>query len=149
MLIRFPGCTFCRCRVLSRTAARREQDGLQGVYVCSRTHRSSAVGSSPKISTLSGHQHAPSRVLAHGSTRAHPSPSARPAARGGKLSLGCVSPIQDQPLICRCDTGFRPCVTLQRLAFSSFLMRTSPTFCSLPLLSFYSVIRIDIVDRKF
>lgn len=82
MLIRFPGCTFCRRRVLSRTAARWEQDGLQGVSVCSCIRRSSSLGLSPKTSTLGGHQCAPSRVMVHGSTRAYPSPSARPAAPG-------------------------------------------------------------------
>lgn len=49
-----------------------------------------------------------------------PQPLCPPCCPWGELSLGCVSPIQDQPQICRCDTGFRPCVTLQRLAFSSF-----------------------------
>lgn len=127
-----------------------EQDGLQGVFVCSCIHRSSSLGLSPKTSTLGGHQCAPSRVLVHGSTRAYPSPSAHPAAPGES----CLWAVCHQ---CRIshrsadvtqDSGLA--LPSRDFAFSSFfLMRTSPTLCSLLLLSFYSVIRIDIVDRKF
>lgn len=146
MLIRFPGCTFCQRRVLSRTAARWEQDGLQGVFVCSCIHRSSSLGLSPKTSTLGGHQCAPSRVLVHGSTRAYPSPAAP-----GESCLWAVCHqyrISHRSADVTQDSGLAlPSRDLPFFLF--FLMRTSPTLCSLLLLSFYSVIRIDIVDRKF